>query len=229
MFTYSMKFSLLTTSLVSGLGSLTIASSAIATTFPFPNVYGDVSFSENQAFITNAFSNGLDDSGNFNVSGNNPIFAFDLELELGLEDGALGFDSGDTSVISETFTARTGDKISFDWTFLTNHVMYESDRNDYAFVIINNGVSSLVDTNSSLTSPGLNGFAQQISDAFSYTFSTDGTYQIAVGVSDVGDDITSSALLVENFNYQPIPEPLTILGAGTALTFGTWFKRKIKR
>ncbi len=31
------------------------------------------------------------------------------------------------------------------------------------------------------------------------------------------------------FLYQPVPEPLTILGAGTAIAFGTAFKRKLAK
>ncbi|ACK64842.1 protein of unknown function DUF1555 [Rippkaea orientalis PCC 8801] len=228
MLTHSTTFSVFTIGLVSGLGTLTLGSSALAATFPFPLTYGDVSSTTTQTLITNAFSNGLDDLGNFNVSGNNPIFAFELELELGLADGALGFDAGDTSAIAQTLTAKQGDTIRFDWTFLTNHLNPETIRNDYAFLIVNDLVIPLADTNSVLTAPGLNGFARQTSNTFSYVFPTDGLYQIALGVSDVGDETTSSALLVENFDVQSVPEPSTLLGLGTTLLLGLYLKRKRK-
>ncbi len=46
---------------------------------------------------------------------------------------------------------------------------------------------------------------------------------------DIGDFITSSALSVENVQLTPVPEPLTILGAGTAISFGGFFKRKLSQ
>ena len=75
------------------------------------DIFGDAISSENQAILTNASSDGFDDLDetsspvNFNLSGNEPVFGFDLELELGLPDGSLGFDSGESSaLLTQTLT-----------------------------------------------------------------------------------------------------------------------------
>jgi len=241
MSTFLIKHSTLVTGFLSllSLGSLVLTHPSNAATInsidlDFTNweTFGDVVTHPNQAQLTNAFSSGFDDLDNlgnpqnFNVSGNDPIFAFDLEFELGLADGSLGFDSGETSAIKRTFTVQSGEVLRFKWNFLTNHNT-ASNRNDYAFVAIDSSIVRLADTNSSLSSPGKNGFSQQTGfKTFSHTFTTSGEFTIAIGVTDVVDDTTTSALTVEPV---PIPEPLTILGSVTALGFGTLLKREYSK
>ena len=43
-----------------------------------------------------------------------------------------------------------------------------------------------------------------------------------------GFGFEGETLAIDNFVIAPVPEPLTILGAGTAIAFGTTFKRKLK-
>ena len=43
------------------------------------------------------------------------------------------------------------------------------------------------------------------------------------------DDINLRPQLKLDFDVQPVPEPLTILGAGTAIAFGAGFKRKLAK
>lgn len=226
-FITSLKLSTLSTSIIiTVLGNLVFTNTAQAVNLDLDlsnwTSSGDVSLNFNQATITNAYANGLDDPSNLNISGNNPLQAFELESSLSLDDGTLGFDATDTSSISRTFTVQAEEIFTFNWTFLTNHSSFD-ERNDYAFVAINDLIIPLADTNSSLISSGLYGFDKASGGTFSYTFLPDVNYSVAIGVTDVGDSVTSSALLV-----QPIPEPLTILGTGTAIAFGTWFKRRFR-
>lgn len=222
------KPSNLTTSIVTllSLGSLTFASPSQALNLDFRtwDTFGDVLTQKEKAELTNAFSDGFDDLDNFNISGDDPIFAFDLEFDLGFADGALGFDAGDTSAITKTFTVQDGDVLNFDWNFLTNHDTSES-RNDFAFVAINNSITLLADTNSSLSSPGKQGFSRHTGfNSFSHTFSEEGVVTITLGVVDVLDDNTSSGLTAKT-----IPEPLTYLGVTAAIGFGSFFKWKMTK
>lgn len=219
---------------VTTLVTLVLVRPANAALLPFNltdwEAFGDIVINSDRALMTNANSDGLDDPINFNQSGNDPLFAFDLELELGLEDGSLGFDSGDTSGgINRTFTVQSGDVLSFYWNFLTNHNTPDSQRNDYAFVSVNDEIIRLADTFSDFTTPGLYGFAQHTGkQKFSYVFTTTGDYTIGLGVIDVFDDTTTSALFVQAVPV-PEPEPLTILGAATAMGFGSFLKRCLKK
>jgi hypothetical protein len=96
-------------------------------------------------------------------------------------------------------TVAAGDVLSFDYNFLTSEGT-ASPFNDFGFISISSGVlSEVADTNSSFV-PFTGEFGLQTGyGTYSYTFTTAGTYNIAVGVMDVGDTVADSALLVDNF------------------------------
>ena len=236
MFAPFIKHSTLVASIVGLLSvanpALSRSSHALTVDLSSWDIFGDAISEENQAILTNASSDGFDDLDetsspvNFNVSGNEPVFGFDLELELGLPDGSLGFDSGESSaLLTQTLTVEAGEVLQFNWNFLTNHEMVDS-RNDFAFISINDSVFRLADTNSPFSFPGERGFSRQTGfNTFSYTFPTAGEYTIGIGVIDVGDDITTSALVLET-TIEDIPEPsaiLSLLALGT-LGVGSAFK-----
>lgn len=230
MFINFIKPSIFAPVVISLVSNLTSVAPTYAVNLTGWETFGDAITQSNSAEITNALSDGSDDPTNFNVSGNDPQFAFNLELELGLDDGALNLESGDTSaIIYRDLSVQAGEVFSFDWIFATNHQTSESQRNDYAFLVINQQVISLVDTYSPLTSPGINGFPRKLEDSFAYEFLETGNYTLAIGVSDVFDDITSSTLIVSNLNLQTkaIPEPSIILGIAIASGFGVYFKRVV--
>lgn len=234
-----MKPSYLTASLLSFF-SLTFAGSSYAASIDLNNAtqLGDVLIqSSNQAWLTNANSNGDDDiNGNFNVSGDDPISSILLESTLGLDFFSLTsfaqtFEGSAGLILSLDVIA--GDTLSFDWNFLTNQNTPDAN-NDYAFVTIDDTIIRLADTNSDfipgMSAPGTDVFSEQTGiQSFSYIFDTTGTVNVGFGVIDIGDFVTSSALSVENVELTPIPEPLTILGAGTAISFGGFFKRKLSK
>lgn len=168
---------------------------------------GDVISVPDQATLTNAFSDGSDDADNYNVSGNDPTYINSLETFLGLNPGDLGLDATEGSAIKRTFNVLAGDVISFDYSFLT----YDTISSDRAFVTISNSVIPLTG-----------------SSAFSYTFTTSGSYNVGIGVFDVDDTFGSSILSVSRANYQSnsVPEPSIILGSLLAGSFGAILKRK---
>lgn len=63
----------------------------------------------------------------------------------------------------------------------------------------------------------------------SFTFTTPGTYTAfgrLVGSINPTDSAQTSSV---TFQVVAVPEPLTLLGAGTALGFGTFFKRELSK
>ncbi|ARV58146.1 hypothetical protein BZZ01_05405 [Nostocales cyanobacterium HT-58-2] len=138
-----------------------------------------------------------------------------------LDIGGVAFEG---SAIKNTITAQAGDVFSFNYNFLTN----ETSKPDYAFFLVNNTVTKLADiTNASnVSSP----FSKETgNNSFTYTFSTPGTYNLALGVVDINDYNNTSALKVSNANLQPVPEPLTILGSLTALGFGVGMRQRFRK
>lgn len=168
---------------------------------------GDVFAVPGEATLTNAFSDGSDDTSNYNVSSDDPTYINSLETFLGLNSGDLGLDATEGSAIKTTLNTLAGDVISFDYSFLT----YDTLSSDRAFVTISNSVIPLT-----------------TSSPFSYTFTTSGIYNIGIGVVDVDDISGSSILSVSSANYQSksVPEPAIILGCIIASSFGVKLKRK---
>jgi Ca2+-binding RTX toxin-like protein len=132
-----------------------------------------------------------------------------LESFLGLDSGDLdGLNAGDATegtAIRRTVTVFAGEELSFDWNFFTNETTPTPPViNDFAFVSIAGTASELADTNSVfMLSPTV--FGEETGfQTFSHTFTTAGTFTIGVGVTDVGDTIVDSGLLVDNFRVDTI-------------------------
>jgi hypothetical protein len=231
MYTF-LKKSVLTSTVSFFLGSFILGSPSQAASVNFTNFFGDVTNSGGQTSLTNAFDRSDDASGNYNVSGNTPGSADDLETFLGITPGSLGGNTFEGSAVRTALAASAGDVFSFDWVFRTNEPV-GSTFPDYAFVTIGSQVFNLANITNATTIPGgtlgsnPNPYLRQTgNNSFSYTFNTAGTYNVGIGVVDVNDFLTSSGLSVRNANTQPVPEPLTILGSGIAAGFGVILKRK---
>ena len=195
------------------------------------NSFGDVITSSNQVSLTNAFSDGFDDTENFNLSSNDPLSGTDLEFELGLpefSDPTNFVDATEGSAIKTTVTVKTGDVLSFNWNFLTNDSSFNPEGvGDYAFLQVNDTLVTLGDTNSSLGLSSTNFNQETGSQNFSYTFSADGEYSLGLGIVDVIDTINSSALVVDNIQVKTVPEPSTIFGLIISIgSFGLLKRRK---
>jgi subtilisin family serine protease len=157
--------------------------------------------------------------GNFQAlitTGTGSLSDTELESFLGLDTGdldALGNGNAtEGSALKLTpITVQAGDTLSFDWNFLTSEST-PSTFNDFGFVSIASGsVSELADTNSDFVPFGNFG-SETGYGSFAYEFTTAGTYTISLGITDVGDDVFDSALLVDNFQIieDPIIEPPTL-------------------
>jgi PEP-CTERM putative exosortase interaction domain len=198
------------------------------------NSFGDVITSSNQVSLTNAFSEGFDDTENFNLSSNDPLSGIDLEFELGLPEFSLDPDptnfvnATEGSAIKTTVTVKTGDVLSFNWNFLTNDSSFNPEGvGDYAFLQVNDTLVTLGDTNSSLGLSSTNFIQETGSQNFSYTFSADGAYSLGLGIVDVIDTSNSSALVVDNIQVKTVPEPSTIFGLIISIgSFGLLKRRK---
>lgn len=145
-----------------------------------------------------------------------------LEEFIGLNSGSLDnianqnieiplkFDATEGSAIRQTFTAKAGDILSFDWNFLHNFDIPDVPTlfNDFAFVSINS-VSALAKATSPLLMTSMTPFSEETGfQTFSYTIPTTGQYSLGIGVVDVGpsgigiggvgDRTVDSGLLVDN-------------------------------
>ncbi|MBD2253965.1 PEP-CTERM sorting domain-containing protein [Nostoc parmelioides] len=143
-----------------------------------------------------------------------------LETFLGLSSGSLtSLEAEEGSAIKQVITVNAGDKLTFSWNFLTNQVPADPTYNDFAFFSIT-GVTQLANTNS-LTTFSFSRLAEETGyQPYTYNFTTAGTYTLGFGVVDVGDTTVNSALLVDNVELTPVPEPTTMLGILMGIGFG---------
>ncbi|MUG93863.1 PEP-CTERM sorting domain-containing protein [Scytonema sp. UIC 10036] len=144
---------------------------------------------------------GAAEDGELNVFSDSVIESF-LSLPNGTLDALIGKDTIEGSAIQQTFAAKAGDRLSFDWNFFTNESISE-DFNDFAFVTINGVAFKLSDTFSSLFSSSSNDFDTETGlNTFSYTVAEPGNLTLGFGVLDVGDTMIGSGLLIDNLKLE---------------------------
>jgi hypothetical protein len=160
--------------------------------------FGDVQISGSQTNLSNAVNTGDDDFDannnpvNRNLSSVNPLLANDLESSLGLPFGLLGLNTAEGSAIQTNLSGVVaGDRLQFNWVFQTFDNLFV----DRPFVAINNDIFNLSSGN-----------------LFSYTFTNNGNYRIAIGLVDVEDFVGSSVLGLSNATFTPIPSPAMLPG-----------------
>jgi hypothetical protein len=241
-----------------GLASLIIGSSSIlAQPTKAANLdltawqaFGDVQIVNNgqQANLsTNYFlfgdDFGIGEDDEFNFSGLPAADIFALEAGLGLPPGGLDPDpdnfiaASEGSALQQTLLdIRAGDKLSFEWNFLTNETspLIYASLPDYAFFLVNGTVIRLAgigDTNQPASVyDSETGFG-----SYDYTFTSNGQYTIAFGVVDVDDFINSSALSIRNLTLtrtaetKTTPEPSAMLGLLVWGAMGLGFLRRGER
>lgn len=207
-----------------------------------------------QAFISTAYDEVIyvDASGNEIRGGNAAPATFISGVAENSLDNFLNFSSffGDDyladavegSAIQQTFTAREGQTLSFNWNFLTNESVGTNnnpDFNDFAFVTVSNSFKTLffklADTNTEFLTKGSNTvfFEETGFKTFTYTLPDDGEYTLNIGVVDVGEPTVISALVidqVETIEAQTTPEAsatvsLLFLGAGAAYKLKLYQKK----
>lgn len=148
-----------------------------------------------------------------------------LQKDLGFLDSALDIvgEAYEGSAIKTTYNAKTGDKLTFDWQFLTNET--DANFNDFGFFSVNTTVYQLANiTNATNTS---NFFGKETGiGSYTYTFDTDGDYNLAFGVVDINDPAVTSGLQINNANLQAAPEPISIVSSIVALGCGASLRRR---
>lgn len=228
----------LTTSLI-GLFGLIGVSPVAAADINFNNwsIFGDV-ITDNMggtSFSSNALANDDFNLGNdtlFNFSNNNPaIDSVTLESNLGVSfppgldpDPDNFVQAFEGSGLTQTFNFTEPTTLSFDFTFLTNDQTFTDpggfDFDDYGFFVIDGQVTPVAGTFDTLVASTTN-YQREISGSFSRNFSV-GTFDLGLGVVDVGDFTDSSALIISNGQIQAtgttVPEPTVTL---SLLTLGT--------
>lgn len=180
---------------------------------------GDVGITANQANISTA-------AGIY--SGNDPVLAGgSIESNLSLNPGDLDNPddpffgtASEGSAITTNLNVRKGDRLIFDWNFLTNDTF-----DDYAFFVANGIIAKFASVSDASNSSVLFN-SETGQNTFTYTFKNAGNYQVGIGVVDVGDFSNTSALQISNVQTKSVPESSTILGIGLVAGFGVMFRRK---
>ena len=182
----------------------------------------------NHLVLTNAWSDGLDDAANHNLSGNDPLpaggGAGSLEDFVGVAGGALDPVPGsfpqayEGSAALQAFTLATGGTLSFQWNFGTTETSGDPALADLGFVVIDGQLTKLASALDTTAIPGGDYAAQTGWQSWSTLLSA-GSHTIAFGVVDVGSAGDSSALSVTGVSVSSVPESSTLamLGAGLGL------------
>lgn len=183
----------------------------------------------NTTIQTDAFKSGPTDGtyDAFVTNGIGSLTDANLETFLGLTPGKLDSlgngNATEGSVVKKTIEVSAGTKLSFDWNFLTKEGT-PSSFNDFAFFSVGGeSVTTLANTKSTFATSATSFPKETKFGTYSYTFTKGGTYDVAVGVADVGDTAVDSGLLVDNFqltdsNGVPIPASQKVtIGAGESV------------
>ncbi|ACK69192.1 Na-Ca exchanger/integrin-beta4 [Gloeothece citriformis PCC 7424] len=136
------------------------------------------------------------------TTGTGSITDTKLETFVGLNlaefDNLINNNATEGSAIKRRLTVESGDILSFDWNFLTNQTSI-SLNTDFAFVSINNSLTKLADIDSQMVDSNSNFEIETGYKTFTYQFTDSGSFNVSVGVLDVGDTQINSGLLVDNF------------------------------
>jgi hypothetical protein len=173
------------------------------------------------ALLTNIGVNDMD--GHFNpidpFSGNDSVDVASIEAAFGLGANAIdGLGNGNLaqsegSGLFQTVTVNAGDQLTFDWNFLTNEFTPEINYNDFAFLAAGDSLIELSDLSGTFVASGTPFLQETGWSSFSHTFGSSGSFTVGFGMVDVGDDLVTSGLLVDNLNIQSaskvVPEPAT--------------------
>lgn len=118
------------------------------------------------------------------------------------------------SAIQQTFRAKAGDILTFDWNFFTNELppALGPSLSDFSFVSISspsdsiNYIEELADATTfpSLVTSSTEFLRETGFDTFSFTIPTTGTYTLGFGVTNKFDNFTDSGLLVDNVKLEPM-------------------------
>lgn len=152
-----------------------------------------------------------------NFSGNSALSVAGVESFLGLQSGSIpsGGALGDASALRLTPVAlNAGDVVSFSYNFLTSAT--GTDGRDLAFLTLQRGTAapvllSLAGVTSATTASASAAFDREtgLQSGQFPAITQAGTYTLGFGVTDAGDDVIGSGLLLDNVQVSAVPEPAT--------------------
>ncbi len=164
---------------------------------------------------------GTADSSGF-LFGGSAVAAASLESFAGLGAGALAAMNATVgSGLRTDFTTSAGDRLVFQWKFMSNDPQ-GSPADDTAYVVLDNAsVFKLTSVNSAAF---VGSSASPLFDETAYlTFTSAplsaGTHSVSLGVFDSVDTLGASALAVTDVHVAAVPEPASalLMLAGTLL------------
>lgn len=164
---------------------------------------------------------GTADSSGF-LFGGSAVAAASLESFAGLGAGTLtALNATVGSGLRADFTALAGDRLVFQWKFMSNDPQ-GSPADDTAFVVLDN--ATVVKLTSVNSASFVGSSASPLFDETAYlTFTsaplTAGTHSVSLGVFDSVDTLGASALAVTDVHVAAVPEPTSglLMVAGTLL------------
>ncbi len=123
--------------------------------------------------------------------------------------------------------------ISYDDSNLTGSGDETLPLTNFNFIFDGNSYTLADDTNATATF--LNGkflgidysFTGNPFPSFTFTSGTDNVFDALFSYNLGGPSLAGTGVI--SYSVAPIPEPLSIMGAGMALGFGSFFKRKLSR
>jgi hypothetical protein len=151
-----------------------------------------------------------------------------LQKDLGFVNSALDIvgQAYEGSAIKTTYNAKAGDNLTFNWQFLTNET--NPNYNDFGFFSVNTTVYQLANITNATNSSSF--FQRETGiGSYTYTFDTDGNYNLAFGVVDINDPSITSGLQITNANIQATPEPISIISSIVALGCGASLRRRFRK
>jgi hypothetical protein len=157
-----------------------------------------------------------------------------LNSALGLSAGALDGlkQAGDTgsvafgSAIQQSFTANAGQKLQFNWNFLSDETSNPAG-NDFAFLLLDGNLTRIANTFTT-QGPTSTVFTNETGyQPFSLVIPTSGLHTVAFGVVDVNGALGASAMLVDNVRVAAVPEPgsVVLMAAGLVMVAGVVARR----
>ena len=151
-------------------------------------------------------------------SGNDSVPAWDfaplhpstLELFLGLGSRSLiqftdsigQSQPHSGSAIKQTFTAKAGSILMFNWQYLTD----EAVRVDFAFVVLDGNILFLADVSAATHESDTPFLYESGYRTFVVRLANGGTHTIGLSVIDTLDGLVNSGVLLDNIRI--VPEPI---------------------
>ncbi len=156
---------------------------------------------------------GTADSSGF-LFGGSAVAAATLESFGGLSAGSLsGMSATVGSGLSTDFVAAAGERLSFQWKFMSNDPQ-GSPADDTAYVVLDK--TTFIKLTSVNSASFVGGSASPLFDETAYlTFTSAplsaGAHSVSFGVYDSLDTLGASALAVTAVQLAPVPEPASVL------------------